>query len=463
MTEPSELDPAGRAFCAHMADSPMSSWCWPDCSKPQVLSLGNTLRRLGYANEEIAHDLSRYVTLVHDDDTPRLLRTAEAIRKGTLTGDYEMEFRLRRSNGSYSWARVTASVVTRGPSLAPSVFGVTRILAPSEELHTPALRSSEDAPAHRARRDRISGGADGADGVVLQQNAAMTRIITQGSPPAAEARCYCPFLHEADGKPIIRDFTEGVARSSQRRELELWRFDRWWHVHLVPLRNHQGAVTRLLLLAQDISTLKAEQEAQLAREKALTNTLVREVHHRIKNHLQGLVGLLRSHPESWRTVRDVIDNAVVQIQSIATVHGLQAQEGLAAIELPLLVSHIVETLRVGSLIPVTCIVEHSQAPPWSVPQEEAVPLAIAIGELLMNAVKHTPNTPGARVQGRLSCAGGDVELRIINAPARLPQGFALSDPLRPSTGLDLVRALPTRTGGSADHAGWRYRHDAPCC
>jgi two-component sensor histidine kinase len=135
---------------------------------------------------------------------------------------------------------------------------------------------------------------------------------------------------------------------------------------------------------------------------------------------------------------------VAQIQSIATVHGLQAQEGASAIEFSLLVSRIVETMRVGSPIPVTCIVEPPHAPPWSVPPEEAVPLAIAIGELLMNAVKHTPKCPEAYVEAQLIRTDGDIELCISNTPAHLPEGFKLSDPLRPSTGLDLVQALLPR-------------------
>lgn len=453
MTEPSapgadkprsEEHFAGRALFERMAESPMSFWYWPDCSKPGFLSLGKTLRRLGYAEEEIPHEFGRYMDLVHGQDKPRLTRMVEDILQGTLTGDYEMEFRLRRKDGSYSWARVSASVEPHDRSRAPSVFGVTRILAPSEELHTPALRSSEDALHTVLNEIGYPVVLMALNGEVLQQNAAATRTISRDLPLHNGSRLYCPFLHETDGARVILDFIESVASSGQRRERELWRFGRWWHVHLVPLRNHQGEVTRLLLLAQDISTLKAEQEAQLAREKALTKTLVREVHHRIKNHLQGLVGLLRLQPATSRTVGGVIDNAVAQIQSIATVHGLQAQAGGAATEFSLLVTKIVEALQVGLPIPVTCIVEPPHAPPWSVPQEEAVPLAIAIGELFTNAVKHTRNVPGACVQGRLFGADGNIELRITNAPAQLPEGFSLADPLRRGTGLDLVRALLPR-------------------
>jgi two-component sensor histidine kinase/PAS domain-containing protein len=443
-SQPWISDSAAREFVDCMGKSPMSYWCWPDCSKSKVFSLGNTLQRLGYSDEELqSREIAGYLMLLHPQDMPQVTNVINDIRAGTLTGDHDMAVRLRRKDGTYSWARVSACIVAQEDSRAASVFAVTRLLGSNEDQRPYALRSSDDAL--HAVLDEIGNPVVlmEIDGKVLQQNAAATRIMSQDAPAHGGTPLYCPFLHETDGARSVSDFIESVASSGQRQERELWRFGRCWHVHLVPLRNKRGTVTRLLLLAQDISTFKADQEAQLAREKALTNTLVREVHHRIKNHLQGLVGLLRSSPETGRSVQEVLDTAIAKVQSIATVHGLQAEEG-AAIELPRLVGSIIATLGVGSSVPVTCILEPSVAPIWSVPSEEAVPLAIAVGELLMNAVKHTPCGPGANVQARLRCAEDHVELHIRNAPAQLPEGFSISDPLRPSTGLDLVMALLPR-------------------
>ncbi|HUI59286.1 MAG TPA: PAS domain-containing protein [Steroidobacteraceae bacterium] len=428
-------------FFRCMSESPMSCWCWPDCFNPRMLSIGNTLQKLGYAPQELGDDIHGYLTVVHPQDKPRLETMLQDVLGHARTGDYETEFRLRRKDGTYCWVRVVASFALSSSTGCLSAFGVTRILGPTEEAHSSALQLSEDALSTVLDEIGYPVVLMTLEGQVLQQNAATARVVSQAIAPRNGIPHYCPFLHEADGTIIIPDFVESVLRSGRREDREVWRFDRWWHIYLVPLRNKDKEVRRLLLLAEDISAFKAEQEARLARERELTRTLVREVHHRIKNHLQGLVGLLRSQPETWRSVRDVIDDAVVQIQSIAAVHGLLAEDGTASIEIAALVSQVVETLRIGTSIPIRCILDPPDWQPFSISQEDAVPFAVAIGELLMNAVKHTEGAPGAYVESRLSCKDDEIELNITNAPARLPEGFSLAGSVGPGTGLDLVKAL----------------------
>ena len=51
--------------------------------------------------------------------------------------------------------------------------------------------------------------------------------------------------------------------------------------------------------------------------------LVKEVHHRIKNNLQGVAGLLQQIAQRKPEVATAIDEVVGQVQAIAQVYGLQ--------------------------------------------------------------------------------------------------------------------------------------------
>jgi len=430
-----------REFLECLADSGLITWYRPDCSAPQMWFAGTMLGALGYGPDELHADVETYDALRHPEDRKALEGSIRTIIAERRVGDYEFEYRLRCKDGTYRWVRAIASVVV-GRSGRLCAFSVARIIDVDKQRESAAQRLTEDA-LHTVL-DEIGHPVVlmTPDGRVVHANEATARVVGRGAAGACAVH-YCAFLHKEDGSPNSDDLRE-VVLTGRRKERQLWRFNRWWQLYLVPLLTHENEVRQVLLLAHDITAIKNEQAAQLAREKALTNTLVREIHHRIKNHLQGLVGLLRSYSRPQVSARELTDTAVAHILSIATVHGLLANEGRSSIEFAELVRKIVDTLRIGATIPVYFKLDSAQWQPTELAQEEAVPLAVAIGELFTNAVKHTADRLGARVEGRLRHVDGVIELNLSNSPARLPEGFRASGVGGPHSGLALVHALLPR-------------------
>lgn len=431
----------GRVFLECVAESPMSSWLSPDCSQTKVFNFGPALQALGYSPGEITEDLGTYRQLMHPEDGLRLFGMLQGRVEKKIAGDFAFEFRMKRKDGIYAWFRLTVSLFRRNGSGSMAAFGVARMLPPDDQGERTTLRLSRDALDALLNEIGHPVVLMAIDGKVLRHNEATQRVIAGAMPSHPAELRFCPFLHAPDGAARMADFIDAAIQSGQRQEREIFRFNRWWRVHLVPLRNSGPDIRHLLLLAEDISAIKAEQEAALAREKALTHTLVREVHHRIKNHLQGLVGLLRLNSGARHAGVGAIDDAIAQIHSIAAVHGLLAENGDASISLAKLLEQIVATAQIGAQVPVNCTINPAcQA--FKVRQEDAVPIALAVGELLQNALKHTEVTPLSRIDGRLSCPDDVIELAISNSPAQLPEGFSLESSV--NTGLDLVQALLPR-------------------
>jgi hypothetical protein len=98
---------------------------------------------------------------------------------------------------------------------------------------------------------------------------------------------------------------------------------RVWDARYLPLAAPGEAPDQLLLVATDVTEQRAAQEARF--EAALTQRemLVKEVHHRIKNNLQGVAGLLQQIAARKPEVATAMSEVVAQVQAIAQVYGLQ--------------------------------------------------------------------------------------------------------------------------------------------
>ena len=53
---------------------------------------------------------------------------------------------------------------------------------------------------------------------------------------------------------------------------------------------------------------------------------MREVQHRIKNNLQGIIGLLKEHFGDYPQLNEVLKLAIGKIRSIALIHGMQSNK-----------------------------------------------------------------------------------------------------------------------------------------
>lgn len=251
----------------------------------------------------------------------------------------------------------------------------------------------------------------------------------------------------ADGIRLAVDAGEMVAREDRR---EHGGGASVWDTRYLPLPGDDGRPEQVLVVATDVTEQRAAQQARLEAAIAQRDRLVQEVHHRIKNNLQGVAGLMQQIAQRRPQVADVIAEAVGQVQAIAQVYGLQV--GATG---PLRVRSVVEAIAgavgrsAGRPIEFTITGEGAaQWHRWALPEAESIPIALTLNELLSNAVRHSTTTgDGATPERPLRCelvlSHEDVMLRISN-PGRLPEGFNLARVPGGMSGLGLVRALLPR-------------------
>jgi PAS domain S-box-containing protein len=222
---------------------------------------------------------------------------------------------------------------------------------------------------------------------------------------------------------------------------------RVWDIRIVSLRSAADAPDQLLMVASDVTAQRAADEARLAAAIAQREMLIKEVHHRIKNNLQGVAGLLQQSASRYPEAAGAIAEAVSQVHAIAQVHGLQV--GVTG---PMRVRGVVEAIAasVQRMFGRTIHVEVTGPAPhrFALTEADSIPIALTVNELFTNAIKHSAPAAGEAatdIHCRVACTDATVLIVIANQGTLVP-GFSLAGIPAGVSGLGLVRSLLPRKG-----------------
>ena len=194
-------------------------------------------------------------------------------------------------------------------------------------------------------------------------------------------------------------------------------------------------------IAEDITDRKRTESERLAREVAQRETLVKEVHHRIKNHLQGIVGLLRQKVKGNPAFAPLVESAVAELQSVAAAFGLRANLESGSAELKPMLEAIIASVQGVTGGRVSLAYGIDQREQVLVADSEKVPLALALNELSFNALKHSSER-GRKKNARISVRKQSGSWRItVTNKGKLTPGFDFARGRGIGSGLDLVRSL----------------------
>jgi two-component sensor histidine kinase len=205
----------------------------------------------------------------------------------------------------------------------------------------------------------------------------------------------------------------------------------------VPLRR-SGVHVGALVLVRDATEIRRRDRALLSKDAT-----IREIHHRVKNNLQTVAALLRLQarridaPEA----REALDEAVRRVGAIAVVHETLAHTPGERVDVDEVADRLVALVRDMSLTSRSVSVTRVGAF-GILPAEIVTPLAMALGELLQNAVEH-----GAGADVRLLPSRDDKRL-VVDVVDEGPGIAPELDPFATGRlGLQIVRTLITEELG----------------
>lgn len=201
----------------------------------------------------------------------------------------------------------------------------------------------------------------------------------------------------------------------------------------------------------DALTAQRKLEEELKRSISEKDTLLREIHHRVKNNLQIVSSLLRlqvDHMPAGRA-QEMLTESVLRVRSMAMIHEqLYNSPSLEQVDLGAYTRRLVETLRY-TLAPALRVTVRSTD--IQVTVETAVPIGLMLNELVTNAFKYG-TVPGT-LQSEdvlVELVEGRRQLRLLvrDWGPGLPEGMALENST--SLGLKLVRTLSRQLKGTLE-------------
>jgi len=186
-----------------------------------------------------------------------------------------------------------------------------------------------------------------------------------------------------------------------------------------------------------LSTLANQTALAIENAQLVTNaSIVREMHHRVRNNLQQVAMLLRLQAQQSGDPERHLQTAVNRVQAIAAVHEVLAQEGYRLVNVREVAERIVRLRGQHLHQPGLDLRVEVDGADILLPSRAATSLALVINELLENAIEHAfiDRTAGA-VWITCSEAGDDYQVAVAD------DGVGMPATPGDSLGLEIVTAL----------------------
>ena len=274
-----------------------------------------------------------------------------------------------------------------------------------------------------------------ADQQVIEARRALT--ITEEAPQDDGMHTYvsvkCP-LWDGTGDPyavmgISTDITELHAAQEQ--------------LHRAHDQLERRVTDRTLELASAVAELR-DANAALERRNQEKETLLKEIHHRVKNNLQVISSLLNLQAQGADepSIRAFVEKNQSRVRSMALVHEhLYQSDDLQSVPMDAYLRAVVDGIKqaqdVGHRVHCGVRADHIV-----LPIDRAIPCGLIVNEVVTNALKHAfPNDRLGRVNVSMSkTPDGSLELEIKDDGI----GIQSTTERQQSFGLRLVRMLATQ-------------------
>ena len=291
-----------------------------------------------------------------------------------------------------------------------------------------------------------------ADGVIVLDDQLRIRFTS----PNAISSLHRMGIHTyTNGLPLGEiGFDQDAAEAAVRLQVpiteEIERDETSVLIQAIPLLERRRS-TGAMILVRDVTDLRRRDRILLSKDAT-----IREIHHRVKNNLQTIAALLRLQGRRLRSpeAQEAIQESERRIRSIAIVHETLSRDAADVVDFEEIVGPLVRVVEETVSTPELQLHFDVEGDAGQLPGDVATPLAVALNELMQNAVDHAfPSGEDGKAEGhvrvQLRRGEGELAIDVVDDGVGLPPDFSLESSR--GLGLSIVQALVTsELGGSIE-------------
>ncbi|PAU93918.1 hypothetical protein CK503_09605 [Aliifodinibius salipaludis] len=201
----------------------------------------------------------------------------------------------------------------------------------------------------------------------------------------------------------------------------------------------------------DISERKQAEE-KVKKSLKEKEVLLAEIHHRVKNNLAVITGLLelQAFNTSSQEAKDVLEISQMRVNSIALIHEkLYQNKNLSEIGFKQYLEELTDVILSSMSTSKTEIDVCMNVDSVNLTVNQAIPCGLILNEIITNTFKHAyPEKEKGKIEINLNRRGDDVYLSILDDGIGIPEEVNLEKPK--SLGIKLIRTLSKQLDAEAE-------------
>jgi len=219
-------------------------------------------------------------------------------------------------------------------------------------------------------------------------------------------------------------------------------------IYGVPVTVNEKAIAIFGIYA-DVTEQK-EAESKIKKSLKEKEVLLAEIHHRVKNNLAVITGLLELQQFKTESseAKDILRESQLRINSIALIHEkLYQNENLSQIAINVYLEELIEVIVASMATEATNVVINIESKPIFLTINQAIPCGLILNELITNAYKHAfVGRQEGEINIHLQEKGYDLKLVFKDNGVGIPADFDFENPS--TLGLTLIQTLAKQLDGN---------------